>query len=59
MTRFLANWEVESDIILSADLPFVRYDHPAGICTVFLRNIREKPGDLTFLSMRECKDYDR
>jgi hypothetical protein len=26
MTRFLANWEVESDIILPQQIPFVRHE---------------------------------
>jgi hypothetical protein len=40
ITRFLANWEVESDIILPQQIPFVRHEHPAGTYTVFLRNPR-------------------
>jgi hypothetical protein len=52
MTKFLANWEVESDITLPPGIPFIRYDHPAGTYTVFLRNIAGKRGDLTFLSMQ-------
>jgi hypothetical protein len=52
MTRFLANWEVESDIILPQEIPFVRHEHPAGTYTVFLRNLPETRHDITFLSMQ-------
>jgi hypothetical protein len=52
MTRFLANWEVETDITLPSQTPFIRYDHPAGAYTVFLRNIPERRNDRTFLSMQ-------
>jgi hypothetical protein len=37
MTRVMANWEVESDIILPKGTPFARYDHPGGAYTVFIR----------------------
>ena len=37
MTRVMANWEVESDIILPKGTPFIRYDHPGGAYTVFIR----------------------
>jgi hypothetical protein len=52
MTRFLANWEVESDIILPQQMPFVRHQHPAGTYTVFLRNLPETRHNITFLSMQ-------
>jgi len=52
MTRFLANWEVESDIILPQQIPFVRHQHPAGTYTVFLRNLPETRHNFTFLSMQ-------
>ena len=52
MTRFLANWEVESDIILPQQIPFVRHEHPAGTYTVFLRNLPETRHGITFLSMQ-------
>jgi len=52
MTRFLANWEIESDITLAADVPFIRFDHPAGSYTAFLRNMPGKRNNLTFLSMQ-------
>lgn len=53
MARFLANWEIESDIIVPAGTPFVRYDHPASTYTVFLRNIpSSRSYDLTFISMQ-------
>jgi hypothetical protein len=52
MTKFLANWEVEADIILPPETPFIRYNHPAGSYTAFLRNIPEQRTDLTFLSMQ-------
>ena len=52
MTRFLANWEVESDIVLPSEIPFLRHEHPAGTYTVFLRNLPEKRHDITFLTMQ-------
>lgn len=52
MTRFLANWEVESDIILPPDTPVLRYEHPTPSYTVFLRNIPEVRNELTYLSMQ-------
>lgn len=52
MTRFLANWEVESDIVLPPEDPVLRYEHPAALYTAFLRNIPERRNDLTFLSMQ-------
>lgn len=52
MPRFLANWEVESDLILPEDQPFVRYDSPAGTCTAFFRNIAGTRNDATYLSMQ-------
>jgi hypothetical protein len=52
MTRFLGNWEVESDIILPEGAAFLRYDHPASSYTVFLRNILGTRNDLTCLSMQ-------
>jgi hypothetical protein len=51
MTKFLANWEVESELILPAESPFIRYDHPASTYTVFLRNIPPR-NDVSFLSMQ-------
>jgi hypothetical protein len=41
MTRVMANWEVESDIILPAGTPFVRYDHPGSAYVVFIRPSHE------------------
>src|SRR5215831_18436602 len=52
MTKFLANWEVEADIILPMDLPFLRYDHPSSAYTVFLRNAQEVRPDIAFLTMQ-------
>jgi hypothetical protein len=52
MTRFLGNWEVETDIILPKGTAFLRYDHPASTYTAFLRNIPEAHNDLTYLSMQ-------
>lgn len=52
MPRFLANWEVETDIILPDDTPYLRYDHPGGRYTAFLRNIAEDRGGIFFLSMQ-------
>lgn len=52
MTKYLANWEVESDVILPEGIPFLRYDHPAATYTAFLRNIPETRHDLTYLSMQ-------
>jgi hypothetical protein len=52
MTRFLANWEVESDLILPPGQPFVRYDHPSSLYNVFLRNIPERRNDQNYLSMQ-------
>jgi hypothetical protein len=52
MTKFLANWEVESDIILPPEVPVLRYEHPTELFTAFLRNIPEERSDLTFLSMQ-------
>lgn len=52
MTRFLANWEVESDITLPDKTPYLRYDHPDGRYTAFLRNIPEDRNGLLFLSMQ-------
>jgi len=52
MTRFLGNWEVETDIVLPDGVPFLRYDHPAAAYSVFLRNIPEKRHELTYLSMQ-------
>jgi hypothetical protein len=52
VTRYLANWEVESDIIVPEGTPFVRYDHPAAEYTVFLRNIPGKSNDTSNLSMQ-------
>lgn len=37
MTRIMANWDVEADITLPDDTPFLRYDHPQDRYTVFLR----------------------
>lgn len=56
MPRFLANWEVETDIILPAEPPFLRYDHPKGAYTIFLRNLPEKRHDQAFLSMQIVLD---
>lgn len=52
MTRFLGNWEVESDIILPDGAPFLRFDHPSGRYTAFLRNISEDREGQSFLSMQ-------
>jgi hypothetical protein len=52
VTRFLANWEVESDIILPSEIPFLRYEHPHSTYTAFLRNIPERRNELTSLSMQ-------
>jgi hypothetical protein len=52
MTRFLGNWEVESDIILPENIPFLRYDHPASLYTVFLRKVPERPNNQAYLSMQ-------
>ena len=52
MPRFLANWEVESDLTLPSEKPFVRYDHPNSLYTVFLRNIPELRNDQAYLSMQ-------
>jgi len=52
MTRFLANWKVESDIILPQETPFLRYEHPAGNYSIFLRNLPETRHDITYLSMQ-------
>src|SRR5262249_41550227 len=52
MTKFLANWEVETDITLPADIPFLRYDDPSSAYAVFLRNAQETRHDLTFLTMQ-------
>lgn len=52
MTKFLANWEVETDITLPADIPFLRYDDPSSAYAVFLRNAQETRHDLTFLTCR-------
>jgi hypothetical protein len=52
MSRFLANWEVETDLTLSFGQPFVRYDHPNSKYTVFLRNIPGSRNDQTYLSMQ-------
>jgi hypothetical protein len=56
MTRFLGNWEVETDIILPEGVPFLRYDHPTSTYTVFLRNIPESRNDLTYMSMQVVFD---
>ena len=37
MARVMTNWEVESDIILPTDTPFIRHDHPENKYSVFLR----------------------
>jgi hypothetical protein len=52
MTRFLGNWEVESDLTLPDGVPFLRYDHPETKYSAFLRNIPERRNDLTYLSMQ-------
>jgi hypothetical protein len=52
MTRFLGNWEVESDIILPPEPPFIRHDHPQGLYTAFFRNIPEKRNELTYILMQ-------
>jgi hypothetical protein len=52
MTRFLANWEVESDIILPNEIPFLRHEHPTGTYIMFLRNLPEKRHDIIFLTMQ-------
>jgi hypothetical protein len=52
MTRFLSNWEVESDIILPEGTPFLQYSHPAGRYTIFLRNLASPRLDEGFLSMQ-------
>ncbi|WP_316237686.1 methylamine utilization protein MauJ [Bradyrhizobium sp. SZCCHNR1015] len=52
MTKFLANWEVEADIILEPETPFLRYSHPTGRFTAFIRNVPEQRNDSTFLSMQ-------
>lgn len=52
MTRFMGNWEVESDIILPEDTAYIRHDHPQGLYTAFFRNIPEKRNELTYLSMQ-------
>jgi hypothetical protein len=56
MTRFLGNWEVETDIVLPDGVPFLRYDHPAAAYSVFLRNIPEKRHELAYLSMQVIFD---
>ncbi len=56
MTRFLGNWEVETDIVLPDQIPFLRYEHPAATYVIFLRNITEKRHDLTYLSMQMVFD---
>jgi hypothetical protein len=56
MTRFLGNWEVETDIVLPEGLPFIRYDHPSAQYSVFFRNIPAKQNDLTYLSMQVIFD---
>lgn len=52
MTRFLANWEVETDVLLAEGTPYLRYDHPVGKYTVFLRNVPEERNELFYLSMQ-------
>ncbi len=52
MTKLLANWEVESELVLPDQTPFIRYDHPKGTYTAFLRNVPGQRDDLTFLSMQ-------
>jgi hypothetical protein len=52
MPKYLANLEVETDLVLPDSLPFVKYEHPFARYTVFLRNISEERGDLTYLSMQ-------
>jgi hypothetical protein len=37
MARVMANWEAEADITIPDGTPFVRYDHPQGRYTIFLR----------------------
>lgn len=52
MTRFLGNWEVESDLVLPPEARFIRHDHPHGLYTAFFRNFPEKRNELTYLSMQ-------
>jgi hypothetical protein len=52
VTRVLANWEVESDIIHPPEIPLLRYEHPHSTYTAFLRNIPERRNELTYLSMQ-------
>jgi hypothetical protein len=56
MTRFLGNWEVETDIILPKDIPFLRYDTSDSAYTVFLRNVLQPREGLTYLSMQVVFD---
>jgi hypothetical protein len=37
MTRIMANREAEADITIPDDAPFLRYEHPQGTYTIFLR----------------------
>jgi hypothetical protein len=52
MPRFLANWEVESDLILPPEQRFLRYEHPNSLYTVFFRNISERRNEQAYLSMQ-------
>jgi len=56
MTKFIANLEVETDITLPPDIPFLCYNHSASAYTVFLRNAHEVRHDLTFLTMQVIFD---
>ena len=49
MTRIMANWDVESDITLPDNTSFIRYDHPLGKYTAFLR--KPPPGETNPVKM--------
>lgn len=56
MTRIMANWDVESEITLPDDTPFVRYDHPQGKYTIFLRRTPAEENNPLKLSLQVICD---
>jgi hypothetical protein len=56
MTDFMANWEVESDITLPKSQSFVRYDHPEGKYTIFLRPTPTEKNDPVRMLMQVLFD---
>jgi hypothetical protein len=56
MTRIMANWEAEADITIQDGTPFLRYEHPRGTYTVFLRKAPPEENNPLKLSLQVICD---